>query len=67
LYAKVSECSLFQSEVHHIGHVVPKAIIIVDLEKVRAIMERVAPKSVDEVRSFMGLESYYRRPIKNFF
>lgn len=48
MYAKVSECSLFQSEVHHIGHVVPKAIIIVDLEKVRAIMERVAPKSVDE-------------------
>jgi len=29
-------------------------------------MEWESPKNVDEVRSFMGLEGYYKRFIKNF-
>eukprot|EP00253_Pinus_taeda_P009623 PITA_09623 len=40
--------------------------IIVAPEKVRAIMEWETPRIVDEVRSFMGLEGYYKRVIKNF-
>jgi len=38
----------------------------IDLEKIRAIMEWETPKNVDEVRSFMRLEGYYNRFIKNF-
>jgi len=49
-----------------LGHVVSKEGIAVDPEKIRAIMEWVAPKSVDEVRCFMGLAGYYKRFIKNF-
>lgn len=48
------------------GHVVSKEGIAVDLEKIRSIMEWVTLKNVDEVRYFMGLESYYKRFIKNF-
>jgi len=49
-----------------LGHVVSKEGIVVDLEKIRDIMEWAAPMNVDEVRSFMGLEGCYRRFIKNF-
>ena len=49
-----------------LGIVISKEGNAVDLEKIRAIMEWVAPKSVDEVRYFMGLVGYYHRFIKKF-
>jgi len=53
-------------KVHCLGHVVSKEGIVVDTEKIRAIMEWAAPRNMDEVRSFMGLEGYYRWFIRNF-
>jgi len=49
-----------------LGHVVSKEGITIELENIRAIMEWVDTKNMDKVRSFMGLEIYYRRFIKNF-
>eukprot|EP00253_Pinus_taeda_P036627 PITA_36627 len=66
LYVKLNKCSFFQTEVHYLGHVVSKEGIAVDPKKIRAIMEWVDPKSVDEVRYFMGLVGYYRRFIRKF-
>ncbi len=60
LYAKLSKCSLFQTKVHYLGHVVSKEGITIDPEKIRAIREWKAPKNVDEVRLFMGLVGYYK-------
>jgi len=53
-------------EVHYLGHVVSKEGIASDPKKIRAIMEWVAPKNVDEVRYFMGFTCYCRRFITNF-
>jgi len=49
-----------------LGHVVSKEGKVIDLEKIRAIMEWAAPRNVDEVRSFMGLVGYYKQLIRNF-
>jgi len=49
-----------------LGHVISEEVISVDPEKIEGIMEWVAPKNVDKMRSFMGLVGYYRRFIKNF-
>jgi hypothetical protein len=61
LYAKLSKCSFDQNKIHYLGHIISKDGIEVDPEKIEAIIEWSAPKNVTEVRSFMGLASYYRR------
>ena len=66
LYAKLSKCNLFHTEVHYLGHVVSKEDIAIDPAKIRAIIKWVAPRNVDEMRYFMGLVSYYRMFIRNF-
>ena len=40
--------------------------VSVELEKVRAVMSWERPKSVFEIRSFLGLVGYYKRFIKDF-
>eukprot|EP00253_Pinus_taeda_P014799 PITA_14799 len=66
LYPKLSKCSFFETEVHYLEHAVSKDGIVVDPDKIRAIMEWEAPKNVDEVRYFMGLAGYYKRLIRDF-
>ena len=66
LYSNLRKCSLFQTKVHYLWHVVSKEGIVVDTENIRAIMEWATLRSVDEVKSFMGLVGYYGRFIRKF-
>ena len=56
----------FQSEVKYLGFVIGHNSIKADPEKTRVVSEWSTPKSVTEVRSFLGLLNYYRRLIHNF-
>ena len=61
-----SKCSFFQEKVNFLGHVVSGEGISTDPEKIAAVTRWPIPKSVHDVRSFLGICSYYRRFIKNF-
>ena len=54
------KCVLFQRKVTFLGHVVSGDGVSTDPSKTEAVSTWPVPRSVAEVRSFLGLTSYYR-------
>ena len=61
LKLKPSKCCFFQKQAKFLGHVVSEKGISTDPTKVDAIKSWPVPRSVKQLRSFLGLSSYYRR------
>ena len=66
LYAKLSKCDFWLKEVSFLGHFMSAEGIRVDPAKMEVVVNWKLPRSVTEVRSFLGLAGYYRRFVKGF-
>ena len=66
LHLKPSKCALAQTKVTYLGFVVSSEGVRTDARKVSAVREFPVPANVTQLRSFLGLASYYRQFIEGY-
>ncbi|OMO54947.1 reverse transcriptase [Corchorus capsularis] len=66
LYANLKKCSFCTKRLVFLGFVVSAQGIEVDEEKIKAIKDWPIPSNIGQVRSFHGLDGFYRRFVKDF-
>lgn len=60
------KCEFLRREVCYLGHVITEQGVKPNPEKIKAVTEFPIPKSPRDIKSFLGLVSYYRRFIPDF-
>jgi len=66
LYIKPEKCMWKARKIGFLGVVIGPNGIEMEKEKVDGVLSWPQPKSVKDIRKFLGLANYYRRFIKNF-
>src|SRR3982074_2462545 len=66
LYAKLTKCSLYQTSVPFLGHVVSVEGISTNPCKIQSLCKWGMPMNAKEVASILGVANFYQRFIKNF-
>jgi hypothetical protein len=66
LYAKPSKCFFGVKEVEYLGHIVCHEGVKVEPNKIKAMMEWLIPKTLKNLRGFLGLTGYYRKFVRHY-
>ena len=66
LKLKPQKCHFIRQEVEYLGHIITPNGLKTNPRLVEAVLEFPTPKSVQQIRQFLGLSSFYRRFVPNF-
>ena len=61
LYLRPEKCEFGKEEVKYLGLLISEGKVCMDPVKVAAVKDWAAPKSVCDVRGFLGFANFYRR------
>ena len=63
---KLEKCEFARERITFLSHKINEGQIRMDERKVQAVIDCPTPTKVTKLRSFLGLENYYRRFIKGY-
>jgi hypothetical protein len=63
LYANPSKCAFGVQEVEYLGRIVSHEDVKVGPNKIKAMMEWPIPKTLKNIRAFLGLTGYYHKSL----
>ena len=66
LKLKAKKCLLFGTDFRFLGHIISEKGIQTDPDKVQCVVDWHPPRTLRQVRSFLGMVNYYSRFIKDY-
>ena len=58
---------MLKQEFYYLGHIVTSEGVKADPKKIKAVINMPTPKSIKQLRSFLGFCNYYRKFIKDYY
>jgi hypothetical protein len=65
-FLKFSKCLFAQQTLEYLGHMVSSHGVFPETSKIQAIIDWPQPKTITELRGFLGLTGFYRKFIKGY-